>query len=157
MSDQPSAIVNLYHQIANGDAAAENFLWLWGCYLRAVDDVIDENKWDPESILDVLILANSFYSHPFYVQNCRTLQLVVMMATNWWADSVKWEKAPEQWKKDWADVLRHSGNEVIIAVAIICGGWTHGRKFSAPLLGMCYVYHADKHGVPGNPERALNK
>ena len=153
--DQPSAIMGLYRQIANGTPDAEDFLWLWGCYLRAVDDVIDDEKWDSESVLSVLVLACSFYSHPFYVRHASTLQMVVMLATNSWADSVKWERANEQWKREWADVLRHAGNEVIMATAMICGNWQAMRDISSPLMAMCYVYHADKHGVPGRPERQL--
>jgi len=152
---EPSAIQELNGIIANGVAGAEDFLRLWGCYLRAVDDVCDEQKWEPENILRVLMMACQFYSHPFYVRHVAKLQMPVLIATNLWTDSVRWEKEPEPWKRQWADVLRHSGNEVILAVAMICGGWEGMRRISAPLMAMCYVYHADKHGVPGTPERKL--
>lgn len=152
---QPSALTNLYHQIANGNEQAESFLWTWGCYLRAVDDVIDEGKWEPEEILRVMMLACTFYSHPFYVAHSNQLQMPVIVATNFWLDSIKWEKEAELWKRQWADVMRHSGNEVILAVAMIAGGWEGIREFSAPLMAMCYCYHADKHGVPDNPSRQL--
>lgn len=133
---------------ANGNAEAADFLWVWGAYLRRVDDVIDDARWNHEDVLAAIMYACTFYSHPFYVRHATMLQLPVLLATNMFQDSCEWEVQPDLWKRQWADVFRHAGNAMIHSVALICGGWDHLRKYSQPLNAMCYCYHKDKYGVP---------
>lgn len=134
--------------IACGNVEARSVLESWWEFCHAVDDVIDEQQWNADSILNAFALGLGFYSHPFYRRYALVLQMPVLLATNFYADSVVWEKEPVLWKRQWADVLRHAGNELIVAVAIIVGGFDHAQKISRALLASCYVYHADKYGTP---------
>jgi len=139
---------NFAQTISRGDPLAASFIEAFGRYQRLVDDIIDNGTWDKESLGRALMMACLFYSHPFYQANITMLQMPMLLATNWYADSVDWEKQPELWKRQWADLLRHSGNDVIMAVALIKGGWQGARELSRPLLATCYMYHKDKYGVP---------
>ena len=62
-----------------------------------------------------------------------------------WEDSVTWERSPELFKRQWADVMRHSENLVIFSVAILCGGYEHLMELSNPWRAMLYVCHKDKY------------
>lgn len=141
-----------YDMVACGNAPAREWLILFHDYCHEIDDVIDENDWDNERVLGVFIAANTLYSHPFYCAHHKVLGPCILIATSVYVDSNKWEKDPAKWKKWWAEVMRHSGNEVIFAVANICGGWKHLRYVTAPLYASCYVYHADKYGTPDSPK-----
>jgi len=137
-----------FAQVANGNPLAEDWLCRYYDFAHAVDDVIDLERWDPESVLAVLVQASEVYAHPFYVLHGLRLQLPIITSTDTYLDSVHWEKAPELWKRQWAEVMRHAGNEVIMAVGMICGGWETVRKLSAPWMASCFIYHADRYGVP---------
>lgn len=130
---------------ANGNGAGAEWLHLWHRYNHAVDDVIDENLWDAETLLRLLVQACECYSHHFYVAHLDQLQTPALLATRTYGDSVDWEKGA-LWKRHFAEVMRHAGNEVICAVALICGGFEHLTKVSAPLMASCAIYHADKYG-----------
>lgn len=131
---------------ANGNPAGAEFLALWHRLNHEVDDVVDEGKWDSDSILEVLMLACMVYSSAFYRQHAERLSAVVLVATNTWLDSCKWEKDPALWKRRFAEVMRHAGNDVVYTVAMITGGWEHLRKISAPTMAASYIHQKDKHG-----------
>lgn len=134
--------------VAANDEGGFEFLKLWHEYCHLVDDIIDDGLWDAETLLRCLMLGCTVYSHPFYQRNRSSLQMPALVATSIYGDSVAWEKDPALWKRQWCEVLRHAGNDVFFAVAMVCGGWEHLRKISKPLFASCYVYHADRYGVP---------
>lgn len=140
--------VSFLDVIAKGNPEATELLKAGWRFCHAVDDVIDEAQWNADAILNTSALGIAFYSHPFYRRNIAALRMPVLIATSWYEDSVNWEKAPELWKRRWADVLRHAWNGVIMAVAYLVGGYEHMQAVSRPLLASCYVYHADRYGVP---------
>lgn len=149
MPAKPDAdTVNFMGVIARGNPIAKDLLEKWWTFCHAVDDVIDENQWNEESITNCLAHGIAFYSHPFYRRYQAALQMPALLATNFYEDSVTWERDPVLWKRQWADVLRHAGNDVIMAVAFLVGGYKHMQAVSRPVLASCYVYHADKYGVP---------
>jgi hypothetical protein len=45
-------------QITNGDPEAFYFLKCWGDFLRAVDDIVDEGKWEAENLFHAFALGN---------------------------------------------------------------------------------------------------
>lgn len=143
--------------VAANDEGGFEFLKLWHQICHTTDDVIDENKWDAESLLEVFMLASTVYSTPFYRQNSARLQLPCLTATGVYQLSVKWEKPNEPlWHRIWADVLRHSGNDVMFAVALICGGYDHLMKICGPLYASCFVYHRDRYSTPWEEARLTN-
>lgn len=137
-----------FTHIANGNPSGGAWLSLYHDWCHEVDDVIDLPDWSPETLLKVLVRACEVYSHPFYVKNCKHLQGVCILATAEYSDSINWERAPELFKRQWAEVMRHAGNHVIYTVALLCGGYEHLLNFSGPWRAMCYVYHKDKYGTP---------
>lgn len=134
-------VSNFFRMAAKGNDDAADFLDVWNRFNHDIDDIIDENLWDAEHLLSVFMLACTVYSHSFYRKHVESLQSPVILATTIYADSVKWEKDPAAWKRQRADVMRHSGIDVVLAVAMICGGWEHLRAVSAPLQAACYIMH----------------
>lgn len=139
--------IQLLQRICNGDAEAMDFLARhWAPYVHGIDDIIDGDANGPEEILKVFAAAAMLYSHPFYLRNLNALRAVVLMVTNMYADSVKWEKSLLPWRREWADHARHVGMEMVIAVAQIAGGYEHGRRISEEQRAICYVEHHTREG-----------
>lgn len=122
-----------------GDREAIEFLCLWAKYCHAIDDVVDKDVQDAEGIVSTFSLAPVLFSHPFYLRHMFALRQVVLLVANMYADSIAWEKEPEQWKREFANCYRHCGNEMLIAVAQICGGYDHARQFSLEQRELCYA------------------
>lgn len=134
--------------VCNQRPDAVSYLKCWGDYLRAVDNIVDDNLWDAEHLREMFFLGAQCFSHPFYQSNKAHLQMTVVILSSLWVDSCHWERSQELWKRQWADVLRHADGQMVSAVAMICGGWEHLRKISAPFMAACYIEHKDRHGVP---------
>lgn len=137
-----------YETVACGNRLAYDFLTLFHGYMHEIDDIIDESDWTPERVLACFASACRVYSHPFYSANRKALSPSILVATSVYHDSNQWEKDPALWKRWFADVMRHSGNQVIFTVAHLCGGWKHMQGLTKPLMAASYVYHADKYGTP---------
>lgn len=131
-----------------GNALALDFIVKWHHYCHEIDDIVDLPDWSQARVLNCLDFCHELHSHPYYRLHHQRLEVVIALATRWWLTSVEWEHDPVSWKRKWADVLRHSGNLLLEAVAFQCGGWNNLCEISRPLLGACYVYHHDKHGDP---------
>lgn len=136
----------LYAQAANGDDSARLFLQAWCLYVHEIDDLIDNQVRDPEKLITALVSACTVFSTAFYVAHAHELEPVVLLATNAYADSLKWEKEPEAWKRQWADVLRFSGNEMVVKVAEICGGYSLARNVSEKLREDSWCNHHNENG-----------
>lgn len=137
-----------YIQAANGNQLALEFLCMWHQYLHLIDDYIDEHKDDPQELLKIFAYANLVYSTPFYSAWARDLRLIVQTVTLAYADSLRWEQDSIEWKRQWADVIRHSGLEMVHAVAAICGGYDNAQRISIPLKEYAYLCHHDADGKP---------
>tara|TARA_R110000868_G_scaffold44315_3_gene148139 strand:- start:142 stop:564 length:423 start_codon:yes stop_codon:yes gene_type:complete len=132
-------IGQLYFNACGGNANALLFVSLFHTYCHAVDDLIDGDvERTPETLLEVLMQANQLYSTPFYLENAYRLQPVIALITNTYADSVAWEKDGTDWKRNIADVIRQCGNDMILAVACIVGGYKHMRSISLELREVAY-------------------
>jgi hypothetical protein len=132
-------IGTLYFNACGGNANAILFVSCFHNYCHAVDDLIDgELPRTPEVLLEILMLANQLYSTQFYLENSNRLQPLIALTTNTYADSVAWEKDGESWKQNIADVIRQCGNDIILAVAWIVGGYKHMRSISLDLREAAY-------------------
>lgn len=148
----PARGFNLIALATNGNAAAVRFLECWGDYIRGLDNAIDDGQWSADNILNVLALGCRFYSDTFYRQHVSQLQPAILIITDIYAISVKWEREPEPWKRQWADVLRHVDGQLVSHVALICGGWDNLQKITAAFLPAAYIDHKDRHGLPNDPK-----
>ena len=132
-------LARLYLEASCGNQDALLFITAFHHYCHCIDDIVDGDKqFNPESLMDLLMQANVLYSTPFYICNCYKLQSVVANITNTYSDSVAWEKSDEKWKRDVSDVIRQCGNDMIVTVAWICGGYKHMRTISLKLREVAY-------------------
>lgn len=128
--------------ICCGDAEAMDFVARWAEYCHAGDDIVDSDNLRAEHIIRTsLVLPVLLFTHPFFLRNPAitvSLRQVVLLVANTYADSVAWEHSHAPWQRAHADVLRHAGNEMVFAVAQICGGYDHARMISAEQRTVCY-------------------
>lgn len=117
------------------------------CFCHAVDDLIDGDKTDSDFILKVFEFAALVYSYPFYIQHINTLYPLTRMAHNSYADSISMEKKID-WRKNYGDVLRQNGNEVILAVIELVSDYDTKRKASLELREIAYKAHHKEDGTP---------
>lgn len=125
-------------RICRGDREAVEFLCLWARYCHAIDDLVDEDVKGPEKLLSAFAQSPVLFSHPFYLRNMFALRAVVLLVTNMYADSVAWERSSLPWRREFANCYRHCGNEMLIAVAQICGGFDHAQTISLEQRELCY-------------------
>lgn len=127
----------LQREAALGNPDALVFLLSFTAYAHAIDDLIDEES-SPESLLTMCVQANEMYSTPFWLAHSARLGGVIGLIANAYADSIAWEQHSEDWKRRMADVLRQAGNEMLMAVAQIVGGWQHMRRISMRVRECAY-------------------
>lgn len=155
LNEQDAAALN---RCCLGNAEAIDFLNLWRTYVHLIDDIVDEDLTDTdtlwpkrravERINAMGAQAVMLYSHPFYIRNLMALRQVVLNCTNAYADSVMWERSSVPWQAQFADAYRHFGAEMVLAVAGICGGYEHMRSISPELRIICYHEHHTPTGEP---------
>jgi len=132
-------IAEIYAEVTQGDEYARQFLAAWHHYCHAIDDIVDGDiPFSAETLLKLLVQANQVYSLPFYLRNALILQPVVASVTSTYADSVAWEKDSEPWKRNIADVIRQCGNEMVLTIAWIVGGYDHQRRISLKLRELAF-------------------
>jgi hypothetical protein len=129
-----------------GNADAMDFLNRWRAYVHAIDDLVDGDLAGHEALLSTFAQAIPLYSHPFYLNHLRELRQIALNCTNAYADVVAWEKSGQPWQAQFADHYRHFGAEMVLAVAMICGGYEHARSFSLELRTICWLEHHDAAG-----------
>ena len=144
--------VLLYQEIACGNRDAEMFLYHWTLFAHGIDDIIDDYRDGKpvaaEQFIGVMAQSCMAYTLPFYQQHSARLQPVVMAVTNMYADSVKWERSGDPKFEAIADGIRSCGNELLSAVALICGGYAHMRRMSPKLRHRSYEIQHDNAGNP---------
>lgn len=140
-----SRLVVLYNEVTCGNSDALTFLLHWHAYCHGIDDIVDEGG-NAEQVLAAFAEANLLYTLPFYQSNFSKLQTTVMLITNAYADSVAWERSDRVGRRRMADVLRFCGNEMVLAVALICGGFKHMRAMSPILRENSWFTHHDESG-----------
>ena len=127
----------LVDALTKGNASATDFVILAHNWFHAIDDIVDEEITDlprPQKVVETFAAGIVVLSHPFYLQHLAALRMTVLQISQLYALSVKWEGAPEPWKRQWAETQRRAGMELMIAVAMICGGWAHAQAMSEQLL-----------------------
>lgn len=125
-------------KFAHGNVEAAEFLCLWSRYCHAVDDVVDGDTKDAEGIISAFAQAPLVYGHPFYLEHMSALRVVALLVSNMYADSEDMARGSEPWHHQFAEAYRHAGNEMVMAVALICGGYEHMRDVSFDQRATCY-------------------
>lgn len=149
MTSSEREIIVLYDEVCLGNSDALRFIFHWNMFIHGIDDLIDDPvRPKPEDVIAVFAQANILYTQPFYQAHAVKLQMVVMLVTNAYADSVLWENEKRIGLGAMADVLRFAGNEMMFAVALIVGGYQHMRKISVKLRENSWESHHDETGKP---------
>ena len=140
------------HDIINkyllNNVEAQIFVYAYLAHCHSVDDIIDGDKSDSEFIIKAFTFTITLCSLPFYVQFRHVLEPVMMSAANAYADSVQFERSNVPWKLQYADVLRQTGNEVVLTVIGIVSGIDARREASLSLREISYNEHHNKLGNP---------
>jgi len=138
---QHSIASQLNAVVCNGNAEAHQFNSLWYTYCHNIDDLIDGDNGpiSAEAKLEIFAVAAALYNCNFYRQHQAALYPIVLMVTNAYADSVKWEDSDQDHQRKMADVLRMAGNEMYNAVALITGGWQHMRSVSSEIRDQDWI------------------
>lgn len=129
----------LYEQICNGNKDAYLFLCAWNKFCHGLDDIVDEDIKTPEEVCEVFFQCTAIYSSVFWLNHQVQLYAVVALITSDYVDS------NNPLVKE-ADILRFSGNYMLLAVALICGGYQHMRKFSVLLRDIANKEHHNDKG-----------
>lgn len=126
-------------RICCGNESAISWIVLGHAYVHEIDDLIDEDHTG-ERVCRVCALALQLYTHPFFMAHQATLASAMMVITNSYADSVRWEKETD-WKAGFSDWARHGWIDVVLLVAFLCGGYQHMRNQSLELRSQSYHDH----------------
>ncbi len=127
----PALIEEISAALSNHPDAKE-FILLYSAYVHRIDDIIDEpeKRSDPEFMLQTFQLAADVFSCDFYHKHRNVLRPTEFLINNTYADSVQWERSSEIWKRQEADVLRHTAIDMFLLVTAICLGRDATRKIS---------------------------
>ena len=143
---EPELTETFYQRVCCGNTEALDFLRRWTIYAHAVDDIVDGDLTNKEGIIAAFIAAGELYTHPFFQKHQGLLCGVIVSVTNQWADTVSIENNNTSSKdlKEWAEHARHCGQEMVAAVAYLCGGWQHARSMSLEQRKLTYA-HENSH------------
>ena len=83
-----------------------------------------------EQFLEMIMTHTLMMNCRFWKQHSDMLLGCIVAVHNQYADSVLWERDPKEHRRHLASVLRMSGDDLFILVAMICGGIGHMRKLS---------------------------
>lgn len=138
-------------EICRGNRDARAFCDCWYQYCHGIDDLLDTRldgrpTVSAEFILHLFATAALLYNCPFFVAHRQHLFPLVITITNMYADSVAWEKSPLERQRAMADVLRTCGDEMLLMVAMLTGGWEHMRTMSVKLRDRDWVLQHDSNG-----------
>lgn len=126
-------------------------------YCHLIDDIIDSDE-NREQVLTAQALHLHMQANPFYQRYSVALRAVEIMVNNTYADSVKWEKSEEQWKRTHADVLRHRGYDMFFIVFYIVCGYEALRSVSSRFREFSHWKHlGDISPLPSVPRSSDSK
>lgn len=140
-------------ELCCGNQNAMRFCDHWYHYCHGIDDLIDtirdgRPRMSKDQIISLFFRAALLYNCDFYVNNRDVLAPIVLLITNTYRDSVAWEQSPRSDLRKMGDVFRTCGNEMLIMVALICGGEAHMRKMSLAIKERDFVLQHDSLGNP---------
>lgn len=122
----------LMAQVANGNAAAFQWMWDFWCFTHVIDDLVDRDK--PLSGAEVAKalaqFVTAFSINPFFVQNAQSLHPLIISACNRWIDGDALDRSANQRDRIHSEVVRCGDIEVYLHVAYLTGGWDHMRNVS---------------------------
>lgn len=105
-------------ELFKGRDEAYNFICRYIDYCHVIDDLVDEET-TIAMIEQTTTLASVIFNLDYWKKYGTSLYLLHRIIHHTYFDSVQWERAEEQWKKDHARVLNHCGYNMLFAVVLI--------------------------------------
>jgi len=114
-----------YLDLLDGNDAAKIFAIKYAQYIHAVDDFIDRDQpCDKErphrdlnsQLLDITNMARDVFSCRFYQENIGVLYQIDVLVATQYRDSLKWEHATEEWKRQASRFLSLCGELMIFTI-----------------------------------------
>lgn len=130
-------------ELLNDRPDAKMFLATYCDYCHRLDDIIDEKITDSEYILKTAAMAADIFNSNFWRDNCNLLYVIEALVNNDYADANVWQGNAVEWKRNQADILRHSGNNMIFAVILLTKGREALRRFSGQIREVSHLMHHD--------------
>jgi hypothetical protein len=130
------------------DTEAARFVNAAGHWFHGIDDIVDNREWPADQKIRNSFIGAALFSSNFYQQHAKELFPVIMLIANAYADSVEWEKSDVEWQRRQADVLRNCGNDILLAVVGIVGGYDAMREISLLVRENSHYRHHDERGNP---------
>jgi hypothetical protein len=121
-----------FKEISKGDAAAEDFMRRFYCWVHMRDDLIDKDKVvapDVAAGFD-LTLLHAFAQNSFFQKNQDYLWPVLMTSALAWVASEDRQQSQDVLERIIAQILKSEYVNVFFAVAFLVGGWDHAVKMS---------------------------
>lgn len=109
---------------SNDDDEAFKFVLLWSSYSHKFDDLVDgDTELTAANMVECNNILQRMLSGVFYQRHPEMLGLQLYLVGEAYAASEQFkDAAPDSNEREWANFLRHAGNDVIRAVAAITGG-----------------------------------
>lgn len=125
---------DLVNALCKENALAADFVIQAHAWFHAIDDIVDgelpqaTDTGRRQAVVKAFAAGIVVLSHDFYLRNLPALRMSLLQVSQTYALSVEFETSAEEWKRRWADTQRHCGMDLLVAVAMICGGWQHAQE-----------------------------
>ena len=123
-------VSKIYELAAGKNFDALNFLNAFDLYFEEIERFVSSPRQDESGFIKILAQTNIIYSMPFYVSNAHLLQVPVVQLFNELADSIAFKTSTEQWKRSMSQFCGIGLSNVVISIALICGGFELCRQIS---------------------------
>lgn len=130
-------IFGLYLAAALRQPDAFWFLVAFHHWVHLIDDLVDEPERDRLEVVDVAMKANVLFSSVFYVAHAQILSVTTALIADAYRTSVLAERRGGTAAR-LADTIRLAGNQMVLAVAMIVGGWEHMQQISTQLWPLAW-------------------
>lgn len=127
-------------ELLKDKAEASEFLFLYGQYGELMDDVVDE----PQSIVTterMADFANKVNNCAYWIKHRQYLWVIERLIHNAYFDTVRWEKADEEWKRRDAKAMSHCGYYMLFAVILIEFGIEKLNEISLRFRNHAHLKH----------------
>lgn len=153
MTEISSELEFRLNAILNREPDAVRFFKAFNAYCHEIDDAIDEywfkdKPLPPEVLIKLQVTSAALFTSNFYHRYGKDLYPVILVIANTYADSVKWEHDKEAWKRHYANVMRHAGNDMLLVIVGVIGGWDAMREVSVMLRELSHDQHTSIAGEP---------
>lgn len=114
-------------EVANGNAAAFQWMWDLWCFEHLLDDLVDGDKTVTiaEAARALAQFVTALSVNPFYVQNVSALYPLIVSACARWVDGDALDKSDHEADRIRGEVVRCGDIDVFVHVALLVGGWDH--------------------------------